>query len=238
MPRKTFASSRRNWAWSASGPGRRDFKCAAMSVKVKLVCAWMSTSAKPRLTWKAAAVQQEVVVRVRLAGGNGQLAQDGDMDVRVPALHVFPIRIIQSFGPERSAEFEQRVGGAHFFEREHVGSQRADAFTDFAARPSGFDVRTRFGRLIQIIFDVVSGNAESFGSKAVEKKRKNNNQREPAKDQFQIHQMVIIPASDQVKGQLCCWCKLKLEFHRQRTFLPNPAKAVIIRPCLERAGTP
>jgi hypothetical protein len=45
--------------------------------------------------------------------------------------------------------------------------------------------------------------------KAVEKKCENNSQREPAKNLFQIHQMVIIPASAQVKGQL--WLEYQLQ---------------------------
>ncbi len=114
---------------------------------------------------KTAAIQQEAVIRVRMPRDDGQLAQNGDMDVRVPALNVFPAWIIQSFGLERSAEFEQRVGAAHFFEREHVRIQRADALADFGARLNGFDLRTRFGWLVQIIFDVVGGNAKCFGGK-------------------------------------------------------------------------
>ena len=153
---------------------------------------------------KAASVQKKIIVCVRTPRDDGQPAQDGDVDVRVPALHVFPVRIIQSFGLERSTQFHKRIRAAHFFQGDDVGIQRADAFTDFAARLGGFDVRARFGRLIEIIFDVVSGNAKCFGSKAVENKRAKNTHRERTKDQFQIHQMVINPATAQVKGQLGC----------------------------------
>ena len=157
---------------------------------------------------KAAAIEQEIVIGVRAAGNDGQPAQHGHVNVRIPALHVFPVGKIQAFGFERIAQFHEGIGAAHFLKGDDVGIQRADAFADLGPGPGGFRLRTRFGRLVQIIFDVVSGNAKCRGLKAVEKKREYNNCREPAKDQFQIHQMVIIPASAQVKGQLWLECKL------------------------------
>ena len=67
------------------------------------------------------------------------------------------------FGMERRAQFQQRIGRAHFFQREHVRIYRLDTFADFGFGFGGFDMRTRFGRLIQVIFNVVSRDAKSFG---------------------------------------------------------------------------
>ena len=75
---------------------------------------------------------------VASAGGEGEFAQDGDMDVGVEALDVFPEREVAAVGLERGAEFEQGVGGAHFLQREHVGIQRAEALADFGFRLDGF----------------------------------------------------------------------------------------------------
>ena len=104
MPRKTFASPSRSSASSASGEARCDFRCAAMSVKVKFGAAWMSTSAKPRLTAKVSAVEQKKFVRVRAARDDGQSAQHDDMNVGVETRDVFPKRKIQPVGLERRAE--------------------------------------------------------------------------------------------------------------------------------------
>ena len=112
---------------------------------------------------KASSVQKKFVVRVRMPRDDGKFAQNGDVDVRVHAADVFPKRKIKPVGLERRAQFQQRIGRAHFFERDHVGIHRLDAFADFGFRLGRFDVQTRFGRLIQIIFDIVSGDAESFG---------------------------------------------------------------------------
>ena len=99
------------------------------------------------------------------ARDDGKLAQHGDVDVGVVAGDVFPERKILTVGFERGAEFEQRVGAAHFFEGEHFGIQRADAFADFRLGFGRFGMRPRRGGLIQIIFDIVSGDAERVGGK-------------------------------------------------------------------------
>jgi hypothetical protein len=84
------------------------------------------------------------------------------VDVRVHAADVFPIRKIQSVGFKRRAQFQQHIGRAHFFECNHVGIHRRDAFTNFGFGFGGLDEMERFGWLIQIIFDVLSGDAEGF----------------------------------------------------------------------------
>ena len=122
---------------------------------------------------KAAAIEQEIVIGVRAAGDNGQPAQHCHVNVRVPALHVFPVRKIQAPGFERIAQFHEGIGAAHFFKGDNVGIQRADAFADLGPGPGGFRVRTRFGRLIQIIFDIVSGNAKCSGGKGNRTKQRN-----------------------------------------------------------------
>src|SRR5436190_24187989 len=94
---------------------------------------------EPAADAETPAGQKEVVVRVRPAGGEGEAAEDGDVDVGVETRDVFPERKVESIGLERRAEFEQRVGRAHFLEREDVGLQRADALADpgFAFRGLG-----------------------------------------------------------------------------------------------------
>ena len=114
---------------------------------------------------KAAAIEQEAVIRVRVARDDGEPAQNGNVNIRVPAPDVFPVRKIQSLIFERPAQFQERIGAAHLFQRDDVWIQRADAFADFGPGPGGFRVRTRLGRLIQIIFHIVSGNAKSFDGK-------------------------------------------------------------------------
>jgi len=99
-----------------------------------------------------------------MAGDDGQSAKHGDMNIRVHAANEFPIRIIQPIGLERRAEFEQRVRAADFLEREHVGFHGTNAFADFGAPLGGLDARTRFGRLVEMVFDVVSRDAESFSA--------------------------------------------------------------------------
>jgi len=112
-----------------------------MSVKVKFVATWMSTSAKPRLTWNWLPSSRKVSF---VCGCRWQWAACSGR--RHGCLCPSPARVPNTDNPilrlERSAEFEQRVGGAHFFERKHVGIQCADAFADFVARLNGFDVRT------------------------------------------------------------------------------------------------
>src|ERR1035441_10721505 len=81
---------------------------------------------KAALDLEAAAVEQEKFIRVRAACDDGQLAQHGDVDVGVETLDVLPEREILSVGLERGAEFEQDVGAAHFFERQHVGIHGLD----------------------------------------------------------------------------------------------------------------
>ena len=109
---------------------------------------------------KTAAVEQEHLVRVRAARDDGQFAQHGDVDVRVLAADQFPIGKVQAFGLERTAQFHERAQSAHFLQREHVGIQRADAFADLGPGGGGFGLRPRFRRLVQIIFHVISGDAE------------------------------------------------------------------------------
>ena len=97
---------------------------------------------------KAPPVEQIDLVRVRMPRDNRQAAQYGDVDVGGCAADQFPKRKVRAFRPERSAEFEQRVRPAHFFEREHVWVQRTDAFADLGLGLGGFDAGTRFSRLV------------------------------------------------------------------------------------------
>ena len=110
-------------------------------------------------------VEQEAVVGMRMAGDKGKFAQHGDMDVGVKTLDVFPEREVAAVGLERGAEFEQGVGGAHFLQREHVGIQRAEALADFGPGLVGLDEAAGFGGLVQIIFDVVGGDAKRAGER-------------------------------------------------------------------------
>ena len=110
---------------------------------------------------EAASAQEETVVRVRAAGGDGELAQDGDVDVGVGAGDVFPVREIEPFGFEGVAQFEQRVGAAHFLHGEHVGFEGADALPDFGFRLGGLG-GAGLGGFGEIAFHVVGGHAEGF----------------------------------------------------------------------------
>ena len=112
---------------------------------------------------KTLAVQQEKIVRVRMPRHNGKFAQHGNMNAVIKTLDVFPKWKILSVGLERRAEFQERVGRAHFFERDHVGIHGADAFANFRFGLGGFDLPTRVGRLVEIIFHIVSCDAESAG---------------------------------------------------------------------------
>ncbi len=69
----------------------------------------------------------------------GKPVQYGDVNICVYATDVLPIRKIQSFGPERCTQFQQRIGRAHFFERNQVGIHRLDAFADFGFGFIGLD---------------------------------------------------------------------------------------------------
>ena len=70
---------------------------------------------------EAAAVEQEVFVGVRAAGGEGKAAEDGDEDVGVPARDVLPVGQVEAAGFEGVAQFEQGAGAAHFLHGEDVG---------------------------------------------------------------------------------------------------------------------
>ena len=52
---------------------------------------------------KPAAEEEEGIVRVRSPGGDGKFAQDSQVNVRVVSRHVLPMRIVESFGPQRGA---------------------------------------------------------------------------------------------------------------------------------------
>ena len=110
---------------------------------------------------KTAAVEQENLVCVRAARDDGQFAQHGHVDIRVLAADQFPIGKVQTLGLERTAQFHERAQSTHFLQREHVGIQRADAFADFGPGGGGFGLRTRFRRLVQIIFHVIGGDPET-----------------------------------------------------------------------------
>ena len=74
--------------------------------------------------------EQEGIIRMRAAGGEGELAQDRDVDVGVPARDDFPELIGEAGGLEGGAEFEQRVGGADFLERDDIGVEGAQALAN------------------------------------------------------------------------------------------------------------
>ena len=128
-----------------------------------------------------ASVQEERVVGMRPARDDRQTAEHGDMDVRVPAADEFPLRVIRSFGFERIAEFQQGAEAADFFEGDDVGVQRADAFADFGPGGGGFD-RARFPGLVEIIFDVIGGDAECAGAQAGREQGENQNRGNPAEN--------------------------------------------------------
>jgi hypothetical protein len=88
---------------------------------------------------ETASIQKKSFIRVRMPRDDWKFAQHGDVNVRVCAADVFPIRIIESVSFKRRAQFQKRVGRSHFFEREHVGIQRADAFADFGFGFGSFD---------------------------------------------------------------------------------------------------
>lgn len=93
------------------------------------------------------------------------------MDVGIRTRDVIPKRKIQAVGFERSPQFEQGVGGADFLKGDNVGPQRANALADFRLCLRGFDVGTRFGGLVQIIFYVLSGHANRAGGNADEREK-------------------------------------------------------------------
>ena len=85
------------------------------------------------------------------------------MDVGVGAGDVLPIREVEPGGFERVAQFQQRVGAAHLFEGQHVGLEREDALADFGLGFGGFGV-AGLGGFVEVVFDVVGGDAEGFGA--------------------------------------------------------------------------
>ncbi len=55
---------------------------------------------------KTPAVEQEKFVCVRMTRNDGKFAQDGDVDVRIETLDMFPKRKILAVGFERRAQFK------------------------------------------------------------------------------------------------------------------------------------
>ena len=59
--------------------------------------------AKAATDLKAAATQQEIVIRARSPGGNGKSAENGDVNVGIVSRNKLPLRQIQSAIFERVA---------------------------------------------------------------------------------------------------------------------------------------
>ena len=118
---------------------------------------------KAALHAKLPAIEQKQIVRVRMPRDDGPPTQHGNVNIRVRAANMLPKWKIQPVGLERRAQFQKRVGRPHFLEREHVRFDGFDAFSDFGLGLVGFGVRTRCRRLVQIVFHVVSGDAEGAG---------------------------------------------------------------------------
>ncbi len=105
------------------------------------------------------AVHEVGVIGVRMARGDGKTAEDGDVDVGIVTGDVFPIRQRETGGLEGGLQFEQGIGGADFFEGEDVGFEGENAFADFGLGGFGFRGTGAAG-LIEVIFDVVGGDAK------------------------------------------------------------------------------
>ena len=120
---------------------------------------------------KAAAAMEITFARVVADGGEGMFAEEGDVQICVPALHMLPMREVESLLFESGAKFQQRVGGTDFLERDEVGIYRADALANDASRWLGFwFVAERWS--IDVKFEVVGGD----GERARERESRNEQQ--------------------------------------------------------------
>src|SRR5437899_12514267 len=106
---------------------------------------------------------------MRSARRKWKFAEHGDMNVRIEACHVFPVRKIPPLGPQRSAQFLQGINAADLLQSQDVRLKRLDAFADFSSRLSRFGM-PRPGSVIQVVFQVISGNAETFRAGRTEQK--------------------------------------------------------------------
>ena len=96
------------------------------------------------------------------ARNDRELAENGHVDVRVRASDVLPIWEVEPGVLQGTAQFEKSIRAAHFFQGEHIGFERQDALADLGLRLGGFGVAGR-GGLIEVVLDVVGGDAEGFG---------------------------------------------------------------------------
>ena len=106
-------------------------------------------------------IQQEVVIRVRPDCSKWKLAQYRHMNVRIEPGDMIPKRKIHPLGCKRLAQLLESRKAAHFLQSQHIRLQCQDVLTNLCFGFSSFG-RAGLGRLIQIIFDVVGGDAKGF----------------------------------------------------------------------------
>lgn len=113
------------------------------------------------------AVEEVSVVGLWAARGDGESAEDANVDIGIEAGDVFPIRQGEAVALECGLQFEQDIRLADFFERENIGFQRENTFENLGFGGVGFCV-ARAAVVVEIIFYVISGDAEGLGGGQVE----------------------------------------------------------------------
>src|SRR6266487_2795722 len=179
---------------------------------------------KPAADAKPAAIEQKALIRMRLAGQEGESAQHRHVNVGVESSNMRPVRIIQSLRSEGGAQLQQCVGIADFLDSQHVRLHGPNhlaylVFCGFAlgmAGPGGF---------IEVVFQIVSGDGKSVRSP--ERRISGRKQTEHAAEQ----QRSRVPHAVRLSGSVLP----SQNFHHQvrRKIFAKPAGIVTLQPCLE-----
>ena len=108
---------------------------------------------------KTSATVEVTFASVMTDGGEGMFAEESDVEICVPGLHMLPIREVEAVLLERGAQFEECVRRTDFLQCDEIGIHRANALPDDASRLLGFWFVTE-RRSIDVEVEIVGGDRE------------------------------------------------------------------------------